>query len=110
MPGDNNLTDRVRKIMRRRKNVSERRMFGGTAFMADGNMACAVRDEELYVRIGNEAAARALAEEPNTRPMDITGRPMKSYVVVEAAGLRGDRMLRDWVSRGVQYARSLPLK
>lgn len=109
MAYDEALLNRIRAIVARRRGVTEAKMFGGVAVMVHGNMACAIRDDELYVRLGEAGAAGALAED-HVRPMDITGRPMKSYVIVGAAGIATDAALKRWVDRGVAFARSLPKK
>ena len=71
MAFDEALADRVRDVLAARPELSERRMFGGIAFMLAGNMCCGVIGEDLLVRLGDDAE-RALAE-PHTRPMDFTG-------------------------------------
>lgn len=81
-------------------------MFGGIAFMLQGNMRFSVTNDDLMVRVGAEALEGALAQ-PYARPMDFTGRPMKGFVVVDAAAL-GDRDLKRRVQRGVTFAGSLP--
>ena len=84
---DERLADRVRELVGGREGFSERKMFGGIAFMLHGNMCCGVMEEELIVRLGDEAGPAALAE-PHVREFDFTGRPMKSTVLVEPAGDR----------------------
>ena len=105
MPYDQELLDRVRLIVKRKRSVVESKMFGGVALMVDGNMACAIRDDELFVRLGEAAL-----EEEHVRVMDVTGRPMKSYVTVSAQGIANDSDLRRWIERGIAYARTLPKK
>ena len=83
-------------------------MFGGLALMLGGHMFCGVVKDTLMVRLGAGAAEEALGR-PHVRPMDFTGRPMKSMVFVEAAGLRGPA-LRQWVDAAAGYARGLPPK
>ena len=86
MAYDEELADRVRNALASRSEVSERKMFGGIAFMIEGNMAVGVMGEELMVRLGPDEAPRAL-EEPHTRVMDFTGRPMKGFVIVEVQAI-----------------------
>jgi len=74
--------------------------------MLQGNMRFSVTNDDLMVRVGAEALEGALAQ-PYARPMDFTGRPMKGFVVVDAAAL-GDRDLKRRVQRGVTFAGSLP--
>ncbi len=109
MAYDEGLAQRLREILEDRRDVTERKMFGGLAFLLDGNMCVGVTAEELMVRVGPEAHARLL-EEPHARPMDFTGRPMKGFVYVESEGFESDEDLRRWVERGIEFAVSLPPK
>jgi TfoX/Sxy family transcriptional regulator of competence genes len=84
-------------------------MFGGVAFLINGHMACGVLDEVLVLRLGEEGADAAL-EKKHTRPMDFTGKPMKSMIYVDPAGFRGEKALKAWVDRAIAFARSLPPK
>jgi TfoX/Sxy family transcriptional regulator of competence genes len=106
---DEDLAQRVREVLAARSEVSERKMFGGIAFMVDGNMACGVLGEDLIVRLGEEEGARALSEE-GVRPFDFTGRPMKGIVYVSAERTSDDAGLTEWVEAGADYALSLPPK
>ena len=83
-------------------------MFGGIAYMLAGNMCCGVIDEDLLVRLGDDAET-ALAE-PHTRPMDFTGKPMKSTIYVDPEGTRDDAELTRWVEVGADFAASLTPK
>jgi len=109
MAYDEELADRVRKVLRGRKGVVERKMFGGLAIMLQGHMACGVLQGDLVVRVGPEAYKEAL-KSPHARVMDFTGRPMRGFVVVDADGTLSDGDLEDWIARGVTFARSLPPK
>ena len=91
MAYDEDLADRVRAAFPQGEAVTERRMFGGLAFMLGGHMFRGVVTDTLMVRLGPEAAGRALGQ-PHVRPMDFTGRPMKGMVFVDPAGLRGDAL------------------
>lgn len=84
-------------------------MFGGLIFMLRGNMCCGVHRDSLIVRLGPEAAGRALGE-PHTRVFDLTGRPMKAWVVVEPKGFVKEADLGKWLDRATQWAGSLPPK
>jgi TfoX N-terminal domain len=88
---DDELAARVRGEVSGRSGITERKMFGGLAFMLDGHMFCGVIEDDLMVRIGVEEAESALAQ-PHTRPMDFTGRPLKGYVFVAPAGSRALRL------------------
>jgi TfoX/Sxy family transcriptional regulator of competence genes len=104
---DEGLAQRIRERLEDEPGVSEKRMFGGVAFLVNGNMAVGVAKTQLMVRVGPEAHAAALRE-PHARPMDFTKRPMKGFVFVGEAGLDEDAALAAWVERGVRYAASLP--
>jgi TfoX/Sxy family transcriptional regulator of competence genes len=105
---DEELADRVRVVLKDAEGLTERAMFGGLAFMVNGNMACGVVKEELMLRLGAEGADAALGE-PHIREMDFTGRPMTGMVYVEREGL-DDAAVRRWVGRAAGFARSLPPK
>lgn len=109
MPYDEATADRVRTALKRTPRLSEKKMFGGIAFLINGHMACGVLKKTLVLRLGNEGAANALKEK-HTRPMDFTGRPMKSMLYVEPPGFCTDDALKAWLKRAVTFARSLPPK
>jgi len=109
MAFDEALAERVREALTGRAEVSERKMFGGIAFMVAGNMAVGIVGEDLMVRLGPDDAERALAE-PHVRPMDFTGRPMKNMVFVGPQGTASDENLAAWVDAGADFASSLPPK
>ena len=108
MTYDEELADRMRVLLADEEGLTERKMFGGLAFMIDGNMACGIVRDELMLRLGAEGADTAL-EHPRVRQMDFTGRPMTGMVYVERDGL-GDSELRTWVEQAVAFARALPPK
>ena len=109
MAYDEALAQHVREALTGEEGVSERKMFGGIAFMVGGNMAVGVIGEDLMVRLDPADAERALSE-AHTRPMDFTGRPMKGMVFVGPAGTDGDEALAGWVDAGADFAASLPAK
>ena len=109
MAYDERLAERVRDALALREELTERKMFGGIAFMLAGNMACGVLEDELIVRVGPEESDRALAE-PNTRAFDFTGRPMRGFVVIAPQGTDSDEQLAEWVDAGADFAASLPAK
>jgi TfoX/Sxy family transcriptional regulator of competence genes len=84
-------------------------MFGGIAFMLEGNMAVGIVGDELMVRLDPADAERALAE-PHVRPMDFTGKPMRNMVFVAPSGTASDADLAAWVDAGADHAASLPPK
>jgi TfoX/Sxy family transcriptional regulator of competence genes len=99
----------VREGLALERGLAEKAMFGGLAFLLDGNMAVGLSGDELMVRVGPERAEEALAQ-PHTRPFDMTGRPMKGWILVGPDALGDDAALDGWVSQGVRFARSLPAK
>ena len=108
MAYDEALADRVRVQLDREDALTERKMFGGIAWMLAGNMAVGLMKDGLMVRLG--ALAEAALDEPHTsRPM-MGERPMKGMVVVAPAGVASDEQLGAWVSRGAAVARGLPPK
>lgn len=109
MAYDEALADRICDVLAARAEVSERKMFGGIAFMVGGNMAVGVIGEDLMVRLDPADAEKALGE-PHTRPMDFTGKPMKGMVYVDPAGIEADQDLGAWVEAGADFAASLPSK
>ena len=109
MAYDAELADRVRGVIGKPPQLVEKEMFGGIAFMVQGNMAVGVIDDELMVRIDKEETDAAL-EEPGTRIFDFTGRPMKGWVMVGEPGIASEEGLSGWVERGLDYALSLPAK
>lgn len=109
MSYDPGLAQRVREALAHEANLSEKKMFGGLSFLLDGNMLGGIIEDELMVRVGSDAY-QATLERPHTRPFDMTGRPMRGWVVVEGEGLAEDRALAEWLAMGVATARSLPPK
>jgi TfoX/Sxy family transcriptional regulator of competence genes len=106
---DEDLAQRVRDVLAARAEVTERKMFGGIAFMVAGNMACGVLGEDLIVRLGDDEGEKALAED-GVRPFDFTGKPMKNIVYVAPERTSEDAGLAEWVETGADYAASLPPK
>ena len=106
---DETLAERVRGSLAGRSGIDERRMFGGLAFMLDGNMCCCVTEHGLMDRVGRDGYDDALAK-PHARVMDLTGRPMRGWVLVELEGLASDASLAQWVTQGAEFAATLPSK
>jgi TfoX-like protein len=109
MAYDEGLATRIREVLGDQPGLDEKQMFGGLAFLLRGHMACGVRGDDLIVRVAAEEADAALGE-PGTRPFDLTGRPMRGWLLVNADGHAEDDDLRRWVDRGIAYANSLPPK
>lgn len=103
------LAQRIRGDIDGRDGVSERKMFGGIAWLVNGNMAVGTLGEDLMVRLDREDAEQALTE-THVGPMEFTGRPMRGFVTVEAAGVDDDAELARWIDAGFAFAASLPPK
>ena len=108
MAFDESLARRIRQRLVRRKNVQEKRMFGG-GFLLNGNMLVGVWKDSLIVRLGPDEGDEAL-KEPHVKEFDITGRPMKGWVLVGPEGVTGDDQLKGWIRRAVKFVGKLPAK
>ena len=108
MPFDEELAERVRAEFARKKNVTEKKMFGGVGWLLNGNMCVGVWKRWLIARIGDEYADAL--RDPNVREFDITGKAMNGWVMVEPDGVTTDEELRDWVKRCIAFVRTLPVK
>ncbi|MBE8472277.1 TfoX/Sxy family protein [Streptomyces justiciae] len=109
MAYDEGLAERIRERLGTDPAVTEKRMFGGVAFLYDGNMAVGVTGDDLMVRVGPDATDTALAR-PGTRVFDMTGRPMRGWIVVDGAAVAEDDALGAWLDEGRNFAASLPPK
>src|SRR5438874_1882779 len=103
MSYDERAAERVRKALMGRRGVSERKMFGGIAFMLNDAMCCGILKDDLIVRVGAALGAKALAQ-PHARPFDFTGKPMTSIVYVAPAGYRSGAALAKWIRWGAEHA------
>ena len=109
MPHNEQLAARMRQHLGARPGVVEKKMFGGVAFLVHGNMCVGVHKDDLVVRIDPAESDAALAE-PGVRIFDITGRPMKGWLLVNATAIANDATLAAWLDRGFTFASSLPAK
>jgi len=103
------LAECIRQRLARRKNVEEKKMFGGIGFLLNGNLLVGVWKDSLCARLGPEQAEKALPE-PHVKEFDITGRPMKGWVLVEPGGIEDDDQLKGWIQRTVTFVGKLPRK
>jgi hypothetical protein len=103
------LAERMRRGMRGKPGVVEKIMFGGIGFLVNGNLACGVNKEDLIVRLSDRDFVEAL-KRPQARIFNMTGRPMKGWIMVSSGGYASDAALKGWIDRSVAYARSLPPK
>lgn len=110
MAYDEDLVNRIRELIAGDPDVTEKRMFGGLAFLAGGHMAVAASGQGgLMVRVEPEDT-EALLGIPHAGPMEMRGRELDGWLRVAEEGVRTKRQLEPWVKRGVAYARSLPAK
>ena len=109
MAFDEALAGRIRRRLARRKNVEERKMFGGIGFLLNGNLLVGVWKDSLVVRLGEEEGEEAL-KEPHVKEFDITGKPMRNWVLVGPEGVQDDEQLAGWIQRAVKFVGALPAK
>lgn len=110
MAYDEELAERIRRHLGADPGISEKRMFGGLAFLLHGNMAVGVSGGGgLMVRVGPEGTDAALAR-PGARLFDMTGRPMRGWIVVDPSALADDQVLGEWIDEGYGFAAELPPK
>jgi len=110
MSYDTDLADRVRELLGSQRGVDEKRMFGGLAFLVNGNMSVAVSKEGgLLVRVPPDRTEKLLTR-AHVNPMVMAGREVRGWIRVGTDGVKTKRQLTDWVTRGVDYARGLPAK
>jgi len=109
MAYDEALADRIQDVLVGQPGLVEKKMFGGVAFLVQGNMACGVHKDMLMVRVGPDAYDQAMGN-PHTRPFDMTGRAMKGWVMVEPAGFASQDNFEEWVQAGLDFALTLPPK
>jgi TfoX/Sxy family transcriptional regulator of competence genes len=108
MAYDLKLVERIRSELNG-VPVVEKKMFGGVGFLLNGNMACGVNKDDLIVRVDPDKHS-ALLKKPHTHPFDITGRPMKGWLLVEADGYKTAKQLSAWVKQGIEFAATLTPK
>jgi TfoX/Sxy family transcriptional regulator of competence genes len=110
MAYDEDLADRIRELIAAQPGVEEKRMFGGLAFLINGNMSVAVSARGgLMVRVPPDETEKLLARE-HVEPMVMAGRETRGWLRVTSDGVKTKRQLQSWVTRGVDYAKSLPSK
>lgn len=107
MAYDEGVAERIRQALSGKENLTEKKMFGGLAFLLNGNMLVGVMANRLLVRTGPKEHGNAL-KRPHAGPMTFTGKPMRGFVVVEPAGFANGHDLRSWISLALGYVRELP--
>ena len=103
------LATRIRDALARKKGIVEKKMFGGVGFLLNGNMQVGVWKDSLIVRLGPDEGDDALLE-PHVKAFDITGKPMKGWVLVEPEGVKDDEDLKEWIQRATKFVGKLEKK
>lgn len=106
MAYDEKLAERTRRVIGSLEGVTEKKMFGGLAFLQDGKMVCGILGPDLMVRVGPDRYEAALARD-HVRRMDFTGRPMTGYVFVGPEGTRTEQAVKRWVDEASSFVASL---
>lgn len=109
MSCDETLAARIRQCLSRRKNIEEKRMFGGVGFLLKGHMLVGVWKTSLVARVGPEQYESAL-QQPFVCEFNITGRSMTGWVLVESSALQDEDSLSVWINRCLPFVRTLPAK
>lgn len=109
MPYNEEIDVRIKKVVSNWKNTDAKKMFGGVCHLLNGNMFCGVYKEYLIVRLGGQKSEEVL-KLPFARPFDITGKPMKGWVMLEEKGFNTDKQLKDWLDIAKQHVDTLPPK
>jgi TfoX/Sxy family transcriptional regulator of competence genes len=105
---DEELAERIRDLLAEERDLTEKKMFGGLAFLIGGNMAVAASGQGgLLVRV-DPAQSERLLSTSKAQPMEMRGRPMKGWLRIDSGAVRTERQLAKWVALGTTYARSLP--
>ncbi len=109
MAYNENIESRIKKNVSGWKNTEDKKMFGGICHLLNGNMFCGVHKEFLILRLGTDKAEDAL-KLPHVRPFDITGKPMKGWVMVAEGGFKNDEELMNWLVQARKFVETLPMK
>jgi hypothetical protein len=110
MAYDEDLANRIRELTAAEEGVSEKKMFGGLAFLIGGNMSVAASGQGGLLLRCDPAETKKLLQKPHVAPFEMRGRAMDGWLRVAPEGVRTKRQLEPWVTRGVAYGRSLPPK
>lgn len=103
------LAQRIRDALGQRHSITEKKMFGGVGFLYHGNLLIGIWKHSLIARLGPEQATLA-RQEPHIGEFDITGRPMKGWVLIEPEGVETDEQLRGWIEKSVAFVSTFPPK
>ena len=109
MPYNEEIAARIQKIISRWKSTDDKKMFGGVCYLLGGNMFSGVYKDFLILRLGEEKAKEVL-KSSFAKPFDITGRPMKGWVMMEGEGFKTDDELKGFLNMAKAFAKTLPKK
>lgn len=109
MAYDETLAVRIRSTLARKKGIEEKKMFGGVCFLLNGNMLVGVWRKFFIARLGPDQGDEALLE-PHVKKMDITGKPMKGWIMIEPEGIEDGDQLKNWIQRAVKFVGKLAKK
>jgi TfoX/Sxy family transcriptional regulator of competence genes len=109
MPYNKDIEARISQLVSGWENTLQKNMFGGVCYLLKGNMFCGVYKDSLILRLGEDRAKRALTL-PSVSPFDITGKPMKGWVMVEPSGFQTDEALKEWLTKAREFVSDLPPK
>ena len=109
MAYDERLAERIRECLARRKQIEMKKMFGGAVFLLRGHMLVGVWEDALVARVGLDGYEDALLE-PHVKEFNVTGKPMKRWVLVGPEGVEDEGQLRGWIERASRFVATLPAK
>ena len=109
MAYNEDLEKRIKSIVSDWQNTADKKMFGGVCYLLNGNMFCGVHKDFLILRLGQERAENAL-KLPHAQAFDITGKPMKGWVMSNADGYKSDHELKSWLAKAKKFVQTLPKK
>jgi len=110
MAYDEKLAERIDEILKPKRGIDQKKMFGGLCFLHNGNMVCGVDNNgDLMVRVGPDQYQKALAKK-YAREMDFTGKPLRGFIYVSSEGIRTRKSLESWLDLGLRFTKSLPRK
>jgi len=99
----------LRKVLGKRKGISEKKMFGGVAFLLNGNMCVGIFKSDLILRVGPDAYGQLL-DQPHHKEFDITGRAMRGWIMVEPQGYEHSDQLKRLLDHAIEFVKTLPKK
>ena len=104
------LEERITNLLKSKKDLVKKKMFGGVCFMLKDKMFCGIVKDDLMVRC-LEDDYESLLKKPHARQMDFTGKPMKGFLYISSEGIKTDAKLNKWIDTGIEFAlKSLPKK